>query len=372
MTDINEPTIVVTDVPSTAANTPSANGMAGVVVVIGAFPTDDATIKSYTDLRTALSELQGDVTTVSDSCLGYNALPYLFNKQNNPGIEELLVVNITTSVEGVLDYSLTNEKLATALDLISDEHFNILFVASELDSTKLTTIKALRDEMYQNQFPWGLIAPVTITAESDVTGINGIFQTGGAYKLITTQKQLDSDSEPLTLVNTAAWDTAYTAGQLVNASETGKIIPGVNGLNTKEVFPDTYETILDNGLQSQKLINRRLGQVITNNIMTPTGRDMAIDRIKDYIVGDLALRDIFSKPNSNPTYEYIKGMFKSRAQQYKDLSLITDMNYNITECNSKCVKAELELFIPDIIAEVKLFVQVTTSSVTISDTEGGS
>lgn len=363
MADIYEPTITVTDVENTVTR---GGGMAGVVVIIGAFPTDDATIKSYTDLRTALSELQGDSGIISEEALGYYALPYLFNRDNGLGIEELLVVNITTQGDTDLDYDLTNDKLAAALDLIKDEHFNILFVADVLTETQLANIKSLRDDMYQNQLPWGLIAPVSVSTGNEVKAVSAVFATGGAYKLITTQKQLSTDAEPLSLVNTAAYDVAITAGNLVNVSETGKIIPGVIGLNTKEALSTIYESILKCGLHSQKVINRRLGQVITNNVMTPTGRDMAIERTKDYIVVDLALRDIFGNPNINPTYDYIRGMFKGRRQAYLDLSLINNMTYEITECSSRCVKAELDLDIPDIIDEVRLFVKVTPSGVTIN------
>lgn len=363
MADIYEPTITVTDVENTVTR---GGGMAGVVCMIGAFPTDDATIKSYTDLRTAQSELKGDATSIPDDALGYNALPYLFNRDNGLGIEELIVVNITTTVSDALNYDLTNDKLAAALDLIKDEHFNILFVADVLTETQLANIKSLRDDMYAAQLPWGLIAPVDVSTTNEVKAVSAVFATGGAYKLITTQKQLESDAEPLSLVNTAAYDVSITAGNLVNISETGTIIPGVSGLNTKEALSNIYETILECGLHSQKVINRRLGQVITNNVMTPTGRDMAIERTKDYIVADLALRDIFGNPNITATYDYVKGLFKGKKQAYTDLGLINDMNYEITECSSRCVKAELDLDIPDIIDEIRLFVKVTPSTVELN------
>ncbi|OEC87890.1 MULTISPECIES: hypothetical protein [Methanobacterium] len=364
---IYEPTITVQDVESTVT---LGGGMAGVVVIIGAFPYVDSTIKSYTSSRKALEELKGGVTTIPEGALGYHALEYLFRRDGNSlGIEELLVVNITSEVEEVLNYTLTADKLADALDLIKDEQFDILFVADVLDAALLANIKELRDDMYAAQLPWGLISAVTVETESDVTAINTLFKTGGAYKLITTPKQLEGDAEPLNRVNTAAWDVAYTAGQLVNASETGKIIPGVIGQGTKESLPDIYDTILENGLHSQKIINRRLGQVITNNIMTPTGRDMAIERVKDYIVGDLALRDIFGDPNINATYDFIRSMFEVRKQKYTDLRLISDMKYEITACDTKCVKAELELFIPDVITEIRLFVKVTPTSVEVSSQE---
>jgi len=366
MTDIYEPSITVTDVENTVTR---GGGMAGVVMMIGAFNIEGTGITSYTNLRIALSELSGGVDEVPADALGYHALKYLFTQQESQGIEELLVVNITSTVQSALNYNLTAEKLADALALIEDEHFNILYVANDLSPTLLADIKELRDTMYANQLPWGLIAPVTITDRASVEAIKEIFETGGAYKLITTPKQLKGDSEPLSLVNTAAYDVAYTAGQLVNKSETGKIIPRVTGAGTKEEYPTIYEDILENGLHSQKISNRRLGQVITNSIMTPTGRDMAIERVKDYIVGDLALRDIFSKPNVKPSFDFVKSMFRVRKQRYLELDLITDMNYEITACDTKCVKAELELFIPDIITQVKLFVKVTPYSVEIVSQE---
>jgi len=370
MGDLNEPSITVTDVENIVSR---GGGMAGVVVVIGAFNTVNTNIASYTNLRTALVDLGGNDEEVPDEALGYHALPYLFMQQKGSlGIEELIVVNVTSEgTEGAMDYTLNADKLADALALLKDEHFNILFVAGELDDTLLANIKELRDDMYKNQLPWGLIAPVTFATAEDILEIKELFQTGGAYKLITTPKQLKGDSEPLSLVNTAAFDVAYTAGQLVNTSETGKIIPGVTGVATKEEFSTLYEDILSGGLHSQKIINRRLGQLITNNIMTPTGRDMALERVKDYIVGDLALRDIFSKPNITATYDYIKGMFAVRKQRYQDLGLIHDMNYVITSCDTKCVKAELDLSIPDIITQVKLFVKVTPYSVEINSQAEG-
>lgn len=364
MSDINEPTTTVTDVQQTMT---FGAGMAGIVVCIGSFGTvGDGTIKSYNNPRLALSELKGSLNEVPSEAYGYHALEYLFGRYGDSlGLSELMIVNTTTSEEGTLDYTLTNEKLADALELISDEHFNILFVADVLDTSKLSNIKTLRNSMYKNQYPWGLISAVEIESEENVETISEIFATGGAYKLITTPKQLDGDEEPLSLINTAAWDTAYTAGKMVNKSETGKTIPGVVGGNTKEEYPETFGDILEKGLHSQKIYNRRLKEVRVNNIRTPTGRDMSIERTKDFIVGDLALRDIYGDPNTKPTREGIGGMFFHKSEEYKRLGLIKDMKYEITACDDKCVKAELELFIPDIITEVRLFVKVTPADVEV-------
>lgn len=364
MSDINEPTTTVTDVQQTMT---FGAGMAGIVVCIGSFGiVGDGTIKSYNNPRLALSELKGELNEVPSEAYGYHALEYLFGRYGDSlGLSELMIVNTTTSAEGTVDYTLTNEKLADALELISDEHFNILFVADELDESKLTNIKTLRNSMYKNQYPWGLISAVTVETKEEVEAVSEIFKEGGAYKLITTPKQLEGDVTPLTLINTAAWDTAYTAGKMVNKSETGKTIPGVIGGNTKEEYPTIFGDILEKGLHSQKIYNRRLKEVRVNNIRTPTGKDMSIERTKDFIVGDLALRDIYGDPNSKPTREGIGGMFFHKSEEYKRLGLIDDMKYDITACNDKCVKAELELFIPDIITEVRLFVKVTPSAVEV-------
>lgn len=363
-TEILEPTTTVTDVDTTVTR---GGGMAGIVVCIGSFgAVTDNQIKSYTNPRIALAELKGEQNTVPEEALGYHALDYLFSKSGDSlGIEELLVVNTTTENEGDIDYTLTNEKLADALKLIDDEQFHILYVADVLDETKLANIKSLRDDMYKIRFPWGLNAAVKIESEEDIDNIAKIFETGGDYKLITTQKQLEGSAEPLSLVNTVAWDTAYTAGLMVNQSETGKQIPEVIGTGTKEEYPECYERILKKGLHSQKIYNRRLKEIRVNSIRCCNGYDMAINRTKDFIVGDLALRDIYGNPNSSPSYEFIKGMFELKKTEYVEMGLIDDMKYDITECNTKCVKAEIELFIPDILVEVKLFVKVTPTSLEV-------
>lgn len=364
MSEINEPTTTVIDVEQTITR---GGGMAGIVAVIGSFGiVSDNQIKSYNNIRTALAELKDEEGTVSEEAKGYHALEYLFSKHDNSlGVEEVLIINTTTSDEGTKDYTLTNEKLADALDLLEDEHFNILYIADELDESKLTNIKTLRNTMYKNQFPWGLISAVKIESKEEIETINGIFKTGGAYKLVTTPKQLAGDAEPLNLINTAAWEAGYTAGKMVNESETGKTINNVIGVGTKDEYPALYQDILENGLHSQKIYNRRLKEVRVNNIKTPTGKDMAIERIKDFIVGDLALRDIYGDPNTKPTREGIGGMFSYKKDEYVRLGLIEDMDYDITACNDKCVKAELELFIPEVITEVRLFVKVTPSNVEV-------
>lgn len=364
MSGINEPTTTVIDVEQTITR---GGGMAGIVAVIGSFGiVSDNQIKSYNNIRTALAELKDEAGTVSEEAKGYHALEYLFSKHDNSlGVEEVLIINTTTSDEGTKDYTLTNEKLADALDLLEDEHFNILYIADELDESKLTNIKTLRNNMYKNQFPWGLISAVKIESKEEIETINGIFKTGGAYKLVTTTKQLTGDAEPLNLINTAAWEAGYTAGKMVNESETGKTINNVIGVGTKDEYPALYQDILENGLHSQKIYNRRLKEVRVNNIKTPTGKDMAIERIKDFIVGDLALRDIYGDPNTKPTREGIGGMFSYKKDEYVRLGLIENMDYDITACNNKCVKAELELFIPEVITEVRLFVKVTPSSVEV-------
>lgn len=146
---------------------------------------------------------------------------------------------------------------------------------------------------------------------------------------------------------------------MVNKSETGKTIPGVEGLETKKQHPENYADILKYGLHSQKIINRQTCETITNNIKTPSGKDMSVERTRDYIIKDLSLKEFFGDPNNNITHDFIKAQFEYKKKQYKDLKLIEDMNYLIRKTKNMCVESNIELKISDIITEIQLNIKTT-------------
>lgn len=56
---------------------------------------------------------------------------------------------------------------------------------------------------------------------------------------------------------------------------------------------------------------------------------MGIERVKEYIIKDLTLEEIFGESNNNMTHDYINSMFGYKKKQYIGLNLINDMDYEI-------------------------------------------
>ena len=360
---INEPSVTVTDVADTVQR---GYGTAAVVAFIGAFNNATTTIESYTSLEKAQDELKGDAATVSAvpaGAKGYHCLPYLFNQNNQSyGPVEVIIVNTTTSTTNnevtTLNYELTNEKLASAYALLADEAFDILCFGDTITNAQAANLKTFRDTQYAAQKPFGIIAAFSISNANEAETFKGIFNTGGIYKAITTPIQIKGDANALSLEKSAAWHAAFTAGRQVNKSETGKVYEELIGVDSKSQYPTYWEDLLDNGLHTQKYRNRRLKIIECIRNWTPNGRDMKVERTKNYMIKKLSFEDVFGEDTVDITKSYVTGLFEYEKKLAKEAGLITDMTYDITYCSSKCVKANLELIIPDIVTQVKLNVSI--------------
>lgn len=377
MTTTNEPKVIVTDVTKMD---PRGYGNAGKIALIGAFPTDDISIKSYTSLADAQDELKGEYTpsTIPAGCVSYGCLPYIFNSNNqSKGPEEVIIVNTNYDADS-LSYTIDNTALAAALLVLADEDFDILTIADTLAlgasttlNTMFSTLHTFVLSMYRDQKPFGIVTSITIPDSTDTDGdtklaaLKALFHDKGIYKLVTTPVHIKGDTSALSLAQSGCWHAAFTAGRPVNKSETGKLYEDLQGQDTKSLYPVSttsgvidWENLVDAGLHTTKYRNRRLQTIQCINNMTPTGRDMKIERVKNYMVKTLSFVDVFGEDNNAPTLSYIKGLFEYEKKLAIDNNYLTDMDYEITHCNASCVKANLMLEIPDVIRTVKLNVAV--------------
>lgn len=377
MTTTNEPRVIVTDVEKIA---PRGYGNAGKVALIGAFPTNSIQIKSYTELIDAQNDLKGEYTpsTIPEGCVSFGCLPYIFNSnKQSRGPEEVIIVNTNYEAE-TLSYTIDNSALAAALTVLADEDFDILTIADTLALGASTTLNPMFNtlhtfvtSMYTNQKPAGIITAVGIPDSTDTSGdtklaaLKTLFEDKGIYKLITTPIHIKGDTDPLTLAQSGCWHSAFTAGRPVNKSETGKIYEELQGVDTKSLFPITttqgvidWENLVDAGMHTMKYRNRRLQTIQCINCMTPVGWDMKVERVKNYMIKSLSFADVFGEDNNTPTIEYIKGLFEYEKNVAIDNNYLTGMEYEITQCNATCVKANLFLEIPEVIKTVKLDVAV--------------
>lgn len=377
MTTTNEPDIVVTDVEKIKTKT---YGNAGKIACIGAFPTSAKQIGSYTKLEDAQEDF--GATTIPEGCVSYGCLPYLFNQDDqSKGAEEVIIVN-TNYGASTLSYTITNELLAAALLVLADEDFDILYVADTINleadgpnssvivNPLWSTLKSFVDSQYSNQQPFGIISSIGIdtnstTGDTTIAAFKELFKDKGIYKAVTTPAYLNSDTSALSLPQSAAWHAAFTAGRLVNKSETGKIYKALKGNDTKSAFPITetsgkldWENLLDAGLHTMKYHNRRLQTIKCINNRTPAGYDMKVERVKNYMIKRLNFTDVFGEDNTEPTLDFVKGLFEYEKELALKNNYLTAMDYEILHCSNDCIRAKLRLEIPDVVRHVKLDVSL--------------
>lgn len=372
MTTISEPTVTVTDVDKIKTKT---YGNAGKIALIGAFPTNAVQIASYNRCSDAKEALKTD--TIPDECVSYGCLDYIFNQDSqSKGPEEVIIVNTNYNKE-TLSYTIDNGALANALNALTDEDFDILTIADTLNlgtgaslNSMWNTLHSFVVSQYANQKPCGIITSVSIDPtntnnESLLTAFKTLFADKGIYKAVITPVWIKGDVSELTLAQSGCWHSAFTAGRPVNKSETGKIYKSLQGNDTKSIYPLSnesgaidWEALMINGFHTTKYHNRRLMQVKCINNVTPTGMDMKIERVKNYIVKKLSFDDVFGEDNNEPTLDFVKGLFEYE----KDLAIsnkyLSDMTYEITQCSSDCIRAQLHLVIPDVVKQVHLDVSI--------------
>ena len=377
MATVNEPDVVVTDVDKIKTKT---YGNAGKIALIGAFPTSTFQIGSFTKLEDAQAEV--GATTIPEGCVSYGCLPYIFNQdKQSKGAEEVIIVNTNYGASS-LSYTITNELLATALLALADEDFDILTIADTInleaaganDSVVVNplwgTLKTFVDSQYRNQQPFGIITAIGIdntsaTGDATLESFKLLFHDKGIYKAVTTPAHIKTDNEPLSLAESGCWHAAFTAGRAVNKSETGKIYKNLQGVDSKSEFPIQtvsgkidWENLVDAGLFTTKYHNRRLKTIKCINNMTPVGWDMKVERVKNYIVKRLSFSDVFGEDNTEPTIDFVKGLFEYEKELAFKNNYLTAMEYEITHCSSDCIKAKLFLEIPEVVRHVRMEVSV--------------
>ena len=377
MTTTNEPDVVVTDVDKIKTKT---YGDAGKIALIGAFPTTTFNIGSFTKLEDA--QVAVGANPIPEGCVSYDCLPYIFNQDNqSKGAEEVIIVNTNYGASS-LSYTITNELLSNALLTLADEDFDILTIADTISleaeganssvivNPLWNTLKAFVNSQYRNQQPFGIITAMTIdntttTGDTTLASFKLLFNDKGIFKAVTTPVHIKTDTNALTLEQSGCWHAAFTAGRLVNKSETGKIYKNLIGEDSKSTFPLQtatgkldWENLLDAGLHTTKYHNRRLKIVKCINNMTPAGYDMKVERVKNYMIKRLNFTDVFGEDNNDPTIDFVKGLFEYEKELAIRNKYLTAMDYEITHCSQDCIKAKLFLEIPEVVKHVKVEVSV--------------
>lgn len=383
-----EPHIEVYDVQSISS---TAYGNAGKIALVGAFPTSTFKLDLFTNLDDAMNALKGEYKLPNDNnvenasreevpatYISFYCLEYIFkNKfENSNGAESVVIYN-TNYGKSTLATSSTNAEIATALIQLAEEDFDILTIAEPIQLKKdnalnpvCQTLKSFVNTQYLNQKPFGIITGFDLTdaTEAILIAFKALFKDKGIFKAVTTPARINGDENSLNIAQSGCWHSAFTAGRPVNKSETAKIYDELIGENSKDLYPKpnevNWEVLLNNGFHTTKYKNRRLNTVQCLSNITPCDYDMKIERVKNYLIKRLTLADALGDDNIRPTREYLKGLFEYEKNIAIQNNYIVDMDYNLVSVDSQTVKAELSLYIPDIIRVIILNVNLNISAYT--------
>jgi len=330
-------------------------GMAGSIAVIGAFDCEETKLQAFTSLRQAQEKLGVDKTL-----MGCKILDKLF--QRGKGASSIIAANITTGTGDNKETEMTVAKLEAALNLLKGEKFDILFVAAELEDTAVEMVIAFLDESYDLQKPVGTVLALN-RADVEAQKATAVkFQEGSLYGLINQEWTLPNGVK-LNLVESAAFYCGYIAGLKVDTSMTMAQLPDVINATPEYSFGENEEgtQLVGAGITVLRCLDRINNKYVVVNSEQPCGRDLYIERSKDYIVRGMEFEEFLGDKNTANTRASIKSHIETKKQYFVgNLNLLEDINYNVLPGDKpSCVDVYLDsLLFAGVITNIDVYVVV--------------
>ena len=320
--------------------------LAGKVAVIGAFKTTTTTPKVYKDLTVAQEELGSD-----DTFNGCKVLPQLFK-----GVDSILAVNVSTKSGDTWTKTIDTTNLASSLAKIKHERFDMLFIADTITDAFLPIITAFTANRMLIKLPCGYIGCVQGANASAYTTTAGLVDDY-SYGLITQAFSVDDTS--LDLLESAAYYCAVIAALNVGASMTSKQVPGVTALGTEYTFEtsDLGTTLVGLGFTTFNCYDRENQVYEVVNSEQPNGYDMYINRVRDYVIRELALHDFLGDRNRTRTHGEIgQELNRVKKECINALDLLADIDYTVVKKSPKCVDVNINrLLFDDLIIDMNVY-----------------
>ena len=325
-------------------------GEAGKIAVVGAFKTTETNPKLFTSLSDA-QETFGDDTTF-DGCA---ALPYLFMS----GATSVLAVNVSTESSGTWTKTVDATNLAASLAKIKGEDWDILFVAAAITDAFATLIDTYLEACFTAKYPAGFVG--ALTGQTDAANITTAGKAGDqCYGLLT--QQLTVNGTQLSVLNSAAYYCGLIAGMKVGNTMTMKTVPGVTAVNPELSFETggSGKALLEAGITTVKCMNRNTGKYVVVNSEQPNGYDLYINRVRDYVVKEMALHDFLGERNRDATLEEIKHeIMRVKSVCIDTLDLLKDIDFEVIKKSANTVDIHItRLLFDGIITEIDVYVTV--------------
>lgn len=325
-------------------------GEAGKIAVVGAFKTTSTTPALFTSLADAQTTLGNDDTF--DGCA---ALPYLFMN----GATSILAVNVATESSGTWTKTVDATNLASSLAAIKGEDWDILFVAAPITDAFATLIATYLDACFEMKYPAGFVG--ALTGQTDAANITTAGAAGEqCYGLLT--QQLTVNGTQLTVLNSAAYYCGLIAGMRVGNTMTMKTVPGVTAVSPELNFETGGggKALLEAGITTVKCVNRGAGVYVVVNSEQPNGLDLYVNRVRDYVVKQLALHEFLGERNREATLEEIRHeVMRVKNECVNSLDLLKDIEFDVTKKDSRTVDIHIQRLLFDgLITKIDVYVTV--------------
>ena len=287
-----------------------------VIALIGEFKTSAKSGEVFVakGLAEAEAVLGNDVTVPANACL-----KQIFQNDNISGA---IIVNQTPEGQG------SPVSLSSALKVLEDIDFDLLYFVANATNTELETIASFADDRLEDKKPFCWITAFTRTSKS--TYETSIGKVGDSCIVALTQG-LTVKGDELSLLESGAYITNLIATSNVGDSLTAKVLEDVSGVDTtynEDTTPKLSEMV-GMGYFVVRGINPLEETFEVVNSANKDGIDMYITRVIAYVINEFALRDYLGKRN-NISISGIKLEAARLLTLFRDdLKLIENMTYNV-------------------------------------------
>lgn len=326
-----------------------------VVCLIGCFETGETNTPIMVTTLPEAEEIFGDDSAYN----GNAALKQIFRKD----ISGCLIVNIPSTTSGTGDnititQTIAKSDLETALAKVELISFDMLYVAYELTDALVTVVDDFCNARFEDKRACGYIAAGTRSSASTYT--TTAEKCGDQLYAFLTQALTIEDTS-LSLIESGAYLTNLIATLPVGNSLTAKVLSEVTAVGTTYEFGDNDlgKTLVGLGFFVVRLIDALNKTYECVNSATMNGLDLYMNRVRDYIVNDFALRDALGEYN-HVSMELINLMCGSLHTKFTDtLSLIKDIEYVVEKEDANTVNVIIKrLVFAGIVTQINVYITI--------------
>ena len=308
------------------------SGLLNNILLVGAFDTLETTPQLFIDIEDAQKALGTD-----PSYNGCKVLPILFTSGT------LLAVNTTTETttgEGASavttrEKTVTTEKLDEALAKVKGEDFDSVFIAESLSDDALVILTTFLDDMHEMKLPAGYINGVSRANNSAYITTAGL-AGDHCYGLLT--QNFTVSGKEYDLLESAAYYASVINNMSPGNSMTSKEVPNVTGITPEYSFEDdgAGKALVGAGLTILKAQSRRSSRYIVVNSEQPNGLDLYVNRVRNYVIKEMALHQFLGDRNRNPTHEeVIQELDRVKYKCIDTMDLLKDITYTVEKADAK-------------------------------------